>query len=302
MSNAIPRWLIGRAGRMSAYLLECLIEAHGHRALCAHFARPVFWKNFASAIGSRETGPMTLLALCERGVLPKDRIRLRLFIDSKAGQIGDASGMRVFVPEDAVVGPEAGNNILPAPNETLEIRLGSYRALSMQRPSGALAHLSHMPVLGSRSLMALSLLADWIAEPVQEHPLALAFGDRSGEPGPLLLRVYDACLRTLESLLTQTAVQTSRLAPLWMLHEQRRQLESLSHPQQLDKWRQRELKMSRNLLGFGGQGPVGHDAPVPRLWRRPRISQALPPPPGHPALPLSWQPDESAALDDLFLP
>ena len=287
---------------MSAYLLECLIEAHGHRALCAHFAKASFWQNFAAAIGSRRSEPRALLALCERGVLPADRARLRLFIDSQAGQIGDENGMRVFVPESVGISATADSASLLALCETLEIRLGAHRALSMQRPSGALSHLSRMPVLGSRTLFALSLLADWIAEPTQWHPLELTFGDRSGQPSPLLLRVYDECLRTLEMLLQESPVNAPRLAPLWMLYRQRLQLEPLAHPQQLEKWHQRELKLSRNLLGFAAQGPVGHDVPAPHLWRRPKISNALGLSQGQQGVQLAWQPDESAALDDLFLP
>lgn len=284
---------------MSAYLLECLIEAHGHRALCTHFAKPKFWQNFAAALGSRSSDPPALLALCERGLLPPERARLRLFIDGPAGQIGDAAGMRVFVPANAGERPHV---LSPESQASLEIRLGAHRALSMQHSPGALAHLSRIPGLGARTLFALSLLADWIAEPTQDHPLELTFGDRSGQPSPLLLRVYDEALRTLESLLKDANARGSRLAPLWMLHQQRCQLEPLAHPQQLAKWHQRELKMSRNLWGFGADGPVGHEDAVPRLWRRPKISTALPASLGQEASPAAWLPDESAALDDLFLP
>lgn len=289
---------------MAAYLLECLIEAHGHRALCTHLAKPTFWYNLGAAIGCREADPQMLLCLLQRGLTASDISRLRLCVDTHVGQIGDAAGMRVFLP--APLQHNAGPRRLGPPSHeaaaALERRLGAHRALSLQRWPGALAPVSRMPVVGPRTLFALSLWADWLAEPSGTHPLELAFGDPSGDPGPLLLRVYDAALHTLETLLAARTAGPSRLGPLWMLRQRRSQLEPLAQPQGLAKWQQRERKMSRNLLGCGPRGPLEPGTEIPRLWRRPKIGidlsarQDLTPDPSR------WQPDESAAVDDLFLP
>lgn len=299
---AIPRWLSGRAGRMSAYLLECLIEAHGHRALCGHFAKTIFWQNFAAAIGYRAAEARTLLNLLDRGVLPHDQVRLRLFIDTQAGQIGDVAGMRVFLPL-----PLACQNHAPAraANENLDalgFRLGAHRALSMEIWPGVLSRLSRLPILGPRTLCALSLLAEWLVDPSGEHPLELTFGDCSGTPSPLLLRVYDESLRTLEAMLVCKTTRMSRLGPLWMLEQRRRQLEPLAQPQEPLKWHRREQKISRNLLACGPRGPLEHDAEIPRLWKRRKIHIAPPPSQKTPPDQLPWLPDEGAALEDLFLP
>src|SRR5690606_18271265 len=87
-----PRWLEARAARLSAAVLESILEVHGHARLLERLSDVSFGRALAAALGLPDENDLGAVARLLRSGLKNDERRLGVVIDPAAGVVSLEDG------------------------------------------------------------------------------------------------------------------------------------------------------------------------------------------------------------------
>lgn len=277
-SAPLPRWLLSRAARLGAVVVEGVLEVHGHAGLCERLADARFGRALAAALGLPDENDLGRAARVLRAGLSHDEARLGVALDPAAAVVTLADG--TLSPLFSIDGERVVR---------LRPRARPGRPLDVERQLGAALLVAHAPPpwtttprasgRSARARFAEALLSRLILDDeAAPELLRLAFGSATGAPFGVPLLVYDDVLRALERLLHRPARRGAfRLAPLLALHDELARAEERASRHPVERFVRREQRFARDY----GARTLAADA-------------AAPPPPRRPARttrrPLSWHP------------
>lgn len=278
-SAPLPRWLLSRAARLGAVLVESILEVHGHAALLERLSDVRFGRALAAGLGLPDENDLGAVARVLRAGLSHDEARLGLSLDPAAG---------VVALEDGTLSPlfcVDGERVVRLSPPGSERR----RALDVERRLGAALLVAHAappwttsprgPGRGARARFAEALLADLVVGDGAPPELTrLALGSAEGAPFGVPVLVYDDVLRALENMLHRPTHRRGgrrgafRLGPLLALHDELVRAEERASRHPVEGFVRRERRFARDYdsrTTTDGAPPRSLPRRPPRTTRRP---------------------------------